>query len=329
MSSAWDGLEHSLRRTELPHYAVNAATPEDAFYTERAVASECVKTFKRVCRKHGIDLRGRVFIEPSAGEGCFHDFLDEPKIGLDINPGRRGIRKADFLTWAPESMGQPGFGLLEPGWESAKKYVVIGNPPFGHRGAIALAFLKRAFLFADVVGFILPMSFYSNGKGSNMKRAQTCCPEGASLLHSEFLDAEAFYHPTLRSPMSVRTVFQVWAKGRGASVFADYDVSEYAEMYTCCSAPSRYCGLGRGRAYDCFIASTFYKSVGIVHDFADVQYGSGYGFVLKKRKREILRLLRGADWERYSSLATNHCRHIRMFHLRRLLGENGFGKVVG
>ena len=309
-NSAWHGLENSLAKTELPHYAVNAQAPEDAFYTDRAIARRCVERFNDTCKKHGLELSGYTFIEPSVGEGCFFDFLPEDKIGLDIAPRAkdRRVETADFLTWRPRQRG---------------KYVVVGNPPFGHRGAIALAFVKRALLFADAVGFILPMSFYSNGKGSNMRRV-----EGAALIHSEKLPAESFYQPDTGAPVSVNTVFQVWSKkslNGKAGVFTDYDVGEYADIYTCCTAPNRFCGLGRGRVYDCFIAATFYKTVGIVYDFDEVLYGSGYGLVIKKRKRDILRLLEGADWGEYCSAATNHCKHIRMHHIRRLLGENGFG----
>ena len=306
VSSAWDGLENSLLRTELPHYAINANVPEDTFYTNRDIAKRCVNDFFRVCKRHKIKISNYIFIEPSAGEGCFYDFLPDKKIGLDIAPRNKKIRKTNFLTWKPRKNG---------------KYIVIGNPPFGHRGAIALAFIKRALLFSDVVAFILPMSFYSNGKGSNMKRV----PE-ASLIYNQRLPTDAFYLPDTGKPMSVNTVFQIWAKGNRKSVFTDYDISQFAEIYTCCSNPDRYCGLGRGRSYDCFIASTFYNNVGIVDDFKDVLYGSGYGLILKKQKRNIMQLLKKTDWTNYCTEATNQCKHIRMFHLRQLLGENGFGK---
>ncbi len=308
MNSAWDGLENSLTKTELPHYAINKDVPEDTFYTDRKIAQRCVTTLHTVCKTNSINLSGFTFIEPSAGEGCFFDFLPKNKIGLDIIPQHNMIEKADFLTWKPQKSG---------------KYLVVGNPPFGHRGAIALAFVKRSLLFADIVAFILPMSFYSNGKGSNMKRV-----EGANLIHSEKLPGESFYWPETRKPMSVNTVFQIWVKGNKKSVFVDYDVSEFVEIYTCCSAPSRYCGLGRGRNYDCFIASTFYKDVKIVKNFEDVIYGSGYGLIIKKQKRKIINILKNADWKNYCSDATNHCKHIRMYHIRKLLGENGFGETV-
>lgn len=310
MSSAWDGLQNNERITQLPHYAVNARAPDDGFFTRAEVAQYCYAVFCRVCAEAGIELDARVLVEPAAGGGAFFELLPPGSIGLDVNPRAAGVERADFLTWYP--------------WAArGRKFAVVGNPPFGVRGAMALAFLNRALLFADAVGFVLPMSFYSNGKGSNMKRVR-----GAGLLHSEKLRGDAFFVPETGEAMAVNTVFQVWGKGRRAQVFVDYDVSDYVGIYTCCTSPIRFCGLGRGRVYDCFIASTFYKEVGIVRTFDEVAYGSGYGLVIKQKKREIMALLQGADWLRYCSDATNHCRHLRMYHIRKILGENGFGVAI-
>ena len=312
MSSAWDGLLNNKQITELPHYALGKNNPADAYYTRWDIASQCLSRFAEVCQQHEISLADYIFIEPSAGDGSFSDQFQgcSTTISLDINPQQEGILKADYLRWYPDT--QTG---------NTRKYAVIGNPPFGHRGAIALAFINRSLLFADLVAFILPMSFHSNGKGSNMKRVQQ-----ASLIHSEPLPVESFYDAETRKPVSVNTVFQIWRKGKHQSVFQDYDVNDYAEIYTCCTAPDRACGLNRGRTYDCFIASTFYgDDIGIVPDFSQVKYGSGYGIIIKKDKRKVKQALKTADWVKHSSLATNSCRHIRMFHIRSVLGEAGFG----
>ena len=309
MSSFWDGLRNTKEITEVPFYAVNLALPEDSFYTNREVARACVETFLSVMKKNKIDWSKHTFIEPSAGEGCFYDVIPptSKKIGLDLHPAvLNEIQQGNFLTWYPSQKGN---------------YIVIGNPPFGIRGAMALAFIKRAFLFADLVAFILPMSFYSNGKGSNMLRV-----ENAELLHSEKLHKESFYRADTGARMSVNTVFQVWKKGKKNTVFVDYDVSEFMDIYTVCSSPARYCGLGRGRKYDCFVASTFYENnIATVDTFEEVHYGSGYGMIIKKNRREVEGVLRSADWTKYCSAATNRCKHIRMHSIRRCLGENGFG----
>ena len=309
-SSAWDQLRNDKEITEIPHYAEGKKLPSDTYYTDREIAKNCIESFVSVCKQRGISLDGYTFVEPSAGEGCFYDSIPQEfdKIALDIEPKQNSeIIQADFLRWYPEKEG---------------KYAVIGNPPFGHRGALALAFVNRSLLFADLVGFILPMSFYSNGKGSNMKRV-----EGAALVHNEVMPKSAFYLPDTDARVSVNTVFQVWVKGESQSIFPDFDVTEFADIYTCCSAPDRYCGLGRGRNYDCFISSTFYgDKVSIVKTFDEVLYGSGYGLVLKRNRDRVLEALEGVDWTRYCSDATNHCKHIRMHHIKQALGELGFGR---
>ena len=307
--SAWKGLVNNRFLTELPHYAINKAIPEDSFFTDREVAKYCYDVFKRVVSD--IDLSDCVFIEPSAGEGCFYELLPKhSRIALDIAPRRHYVEQADFLKWYPRS---------------EKKYVVIGNPPFGVRGAYALAFINRAFLFADIVAFILPMSFLSNGKGVNMKRVQN-----AHLIHSEKLPADAFYTPETHERVSVNTAFQIWYKGKGdgKGFFMDYDVSEYVDIFTVCSAPSRRCGMDKIGLYDCYIASTFYADVGIVKCFDEVKYGSGYGIIIKKQKQLAMQALRSADWVKYSSDATNHCKHLRMHSIRQCLGEAGLGESI-
>ena len=309
MPSAWDGLFNSPEVTELPHYAFGLKTKEDAYFTRREVASYCVEKFESVCKGHNIGLSNYQFIEPSAGEGCFYDSLPvySEKIGIDIKPRRPEFESADYLRWFPNDV--------------KRKFVVIGNPPFGHRGAMALAFVKRSLLFADLVAFILPMSFYSNGKGSNMNQVKD-----ATLIHNEKLDRRSFYNPENGNIVAVNTVFQIWRKGKYRSVFKDYDVSEYAEIYHCCTIKNRASGLRKDRNYDCFIAATYYGSeIDIVYDFEKVKYGAGYGIVIKKDKEKVLSALNNADWCKHSSDATNTCKHIRMFHIQQILGEAGFG----
>jgi len=311
MSSAWNNLKNDISITELPHYAINKSLPEDTFFTDKAIAKECFSQFVKVAKKNKINLKDYYFIEPSSGDGCFYDLLPKGRRkAIDILPRKTYVEKADFLKWYPKDK---------------KKYIVIGNPPFGVRGAYALAFINRAFLFADIVAFILPMSFYSNGKGSNMLRV-----ENANLLHSEKLPSQSFYLPDTEGIVSINTVFQVWQKGKiKKQVFNEYDVSEYVDIFTVCSSPDRLCGLNKIKDTDCFIASTFYRNdIQIVKTFNEVRYGSGYGIIIKKDKIKIKSLLKNANWSKYSSDATNHCKHIRMSIIRKVLGEAGFGKKI-
>ena len=112
-------------------------------------------------------------------------------------------------------------------------------------------------------------------------------------------------------------------------MFKDYDVSEYVDICTVCSSPDRLCGLDKIGKYDLYISSTFYKNdISTVKTFSEVKYGSGYGVIIKKEKRKIKKILKNIDWTKYSSNATNHCKHIRMFSIRRCLGENGIGRKI-
>lgn len=307
MSSAWDGLRNDLEITELPHYAINKKLPADSYFTNHETAVKCFDEFLKVLCKEDIKLDSYIFLEPSAGDGCFLDILPKDKrIGIDIS-GRRGdIIKADFLKWKPNT---------------TKKYLTIGNPPFGVRGAIALAFLNRSLLFSDYVGFILPMSFHSNGKGSNMKRVS-----GGYLIFSKIFEKEKFYSPDNNKEIKVNTLFQVWKKGSGNSIFPDLDVSEYIDIYTVCSSPDRLCGLDKIGTYDFYVSSSYFgNSLKTVYTFDDVKYGSGYGIIIKKSKEKILSLIKDVEWNNYSSMATNSCKHIRKYHIESCLYDLGFG----
>ncbi|MGI9297284.1 MAG: hypothetical protein ACR2QC_05215 [Gammaproteobacteria bacterium] len=297
-----------LLPSALPWYAVNADNPADAIYTKREVAADCYQTFKRVADDNGYDLRRHLFLEPSAGEGCFLQLLPPSRrIALDIAPRHSEIRKADFLEWSPPCKG---------------KYAVIGNPPFGIRGAIALAFLNRAALFADIAGFILPMTFASRGKGAAQTRVR-----GMHLLHGEEMPANAFYDGKSGIEADINTVFQVWGARRPAHPApASASCENFAELYSVSTYHSRRCGLSRMGEYDFFIQGTFYgnRPPRVVADFADVKYGSGYGIIIKRQKRAVAAALKNADWTKHSTRSTNHCRHIRMQHIRDVLVAAGF-----
>ena len=88
---------------------------------------------------------------------------------------------------------------------AASRYIVIGNPPFGLRGHLALQFINHSAEFADMVAFILPQLFESDGKGVPSKRVD----KRLRLAHSEKLPAASFEKPD-GSPVNISTVFQVW-----------------------------------------------------------------------------------------------------------------------
>jgi hypothetical protein len=306
LSSAWDGLLNNKQKTELPHYAINKSLPADSYFTTRKTAQKCMDIVNRI-----IPDSNYTYIEPSAGEGVFYNLLPaNHRIGIELHDRKRSeFIQSDYLTWYPKE---------------TNNYVVIGNPPFGVRGATALAFINRSLLFAEYVAFVLPMSFHSNGKGSNMKRVMN-----GHLIHSEVLYGEQFFSPDNNKEIKVNTLFQIWKRGEGQGIFQDYDISEYADIYTVCSSPDRLCGMKKIGTYDFYVSSSFFgESLSTVYNFENVKYGSGYGVILKKDKEDILKRLDNVEWNDYSSLATNSCKHIRKYSIEKCLFDFGYGKKV-
>lgn len=106
----------------------------DKFYTKKEIVKSLLKE---------VDLnKFKTIIEPSAGNGSFSDEIN--CIAYDIEPENKNIIKQDFLTL---------------NIKKENPILIIGNPPFGRNGSLALAFIKHSALFADTIAFILPKSF--------------------------------------------------------------------------------------------------------------------------------------------------------------------------
>ena len=79
--------------------------------------------------------------------------------------------------------------------------------------------------------------------------------------------------------------------------------------------------------YDFYVSSTFFgNSLHTVYSFDDVKYGSGYGIILKKCKNKIMEQIKNVEWNNYSSLATNSCKHIRKHSIEKCFYDLGFGQ---
>ena len=113
---------------------------KEQYYTPWATAADLVA--------HTFAVVGHNFnnyIEPSAGKGSFLYFMPpDSRIGIDIDPlDNDEIVKQDFFTFEfPKG-----------------RNIVIGNPPFGRRGQLAMKFLNRCSEHCDVVALILPAVF--------------------------------------------------------------------------------------------------------------------------------------------------------------------------
>ena len=158
------------------------AIDTEQYFTPWADASNLVA--------HTFGLVGHEFdnyIEPSAGKGAFLFFMPEDRrIGIDIEPLGKEIVKQDFFTFEfPEG-----------------RNIVIGNPPFGRRGSLAMKFLNRCAEHCDVVALILPAIF---SKYTFINRVHPYMHLIDEISHTEFEDIhEQMY--------KVKCSFQIWQK---------------------------------------------------------------------------------------------------------------------
>ena len=170
----------------------------DQYFTQRPIARMCWKELEQTSRRLGVPLSQSLVIEPSAGGGAFIDEAPQGVKchGFDIDPaaGRRDIRALDFLADALPRMRAPQAGGAR---------VVVGNPPFGKKSALALAFIDRAFheARADIVAFIVPVQF-------RKWSAQRQVDPSARLVVDMDLPERAFEFQG--KPYDVRCCFQIW-----------------------------------------------------------------------------------------------------------------------
>lgn len=164
----------------------------DQFYTKNSVAKKCIAKIKPVLRKLlNVPLSNVHFVEPSAGDGSFYKLLPKHnRYGIDIMPKCRGVIEDDFLKCG-----------YQPPLESSR-VVVIGNPPFGKRGKVALEFINKSFTIADTVAFILPVIFRKFTVQKHIK-------EGARLVHVMPIKRDSF-RTDKNDSYIVNTEMQVW-----------------------------------------------------------------------------------------------------------------------
>lgn len=277
----------------------------DCYYTNPEIAQLCTDSLFQVMRREHADMEKYWFVEPGAGTGVFYDLMPRyRRIGIDILPQRQEFIAQDFLTWMPTN--------------PVERYIVLGNPPFGYRAWLALAFLNHSARFADYMGLILPMGFQSDGKGSPKHRVR-----GAQLVYSESLPRHSFTDGG-GSPVKLNALWQVWKRGVN-NVPPAKTCSDWVDLFTVDTRKQRLCGQERLGEADYFLQRTYFGDPPVlVTDFSEVKYACGYGIVLKKEADAITRLLNETDWTKYSNLAMHNCRHISMYHIKQAVIDGGF-----
>lgn len=297
--------EKWIWNTNIPKWVDIENVDLDQFFTVEDIAKLYYKQLIDYLKKKKVKIEDCIFIEPSAGNGVFYNLLPKNQsIGIDIYPMAEGIIKHDFLSWEP------------PSNLKNKIKVFIGNPPFGYRGWLALAFMNHAAKFADYIAFILPMSFQSDGKGSPKNRVTNM-----KLEYSETVPLNSFINPYGKIE-KVNALWQIWEKGNTIELDKP-SVKEWVDIFTVDLRKERLCGMNKINDADYFLQRTFYNDPPtLVKDFAQVKYVCGYGLIFKKNKRQLTKVLAETDWRRYSNLAAHNARHISMYHIEKVLTDN-------
>lgn len=294
-----------VNNEKIPQWVDVETVDLDQFFTKPEIATYCYKSLLSFLKKKGLEEKSYKYIEPSAGAGSFYNLLPpERRIGLDIMPMSSGIKQQDFLTWDIKPNGY--------------NYITIGNPPFGYRAWLALTFMNHAAKFSDVIAMILPMSFQSDGKGSPKHRVK-----GMRLVHSEILPMDSFISPEGKQ-LKINALWQIWEKGENI-IEEPKTCNQWLDLFTVDNRKERLCGQERLHEASFFLQRTFFKEPpNLVKCFSEVKYTCGYGIVFKKDKKKIIEVLNNTDWKKYSNLAAHNCRHISMYHIRRVITDAGF-----
>lgn len=269
---------------------------KDQFFTPNDTVEYCYSTFNNILEKYKDTDKEYSFIEPSAGNGSFLKILpSDRRIGLDIEPRFGEIIKQDYINWHPP--------------DENKKYIVIGNPPFGLRGQLALKFINHSSKFADYVCFILPQLFESDGKGVPRKRVTVL-----NLLHSEKLNTD-FESPDGKK-IKVQCIFQIWSKyHKNPDYVIKKKENDVIKVYSLSDGGTPSTTRNKDMFYKCdaYIPSTCFgkENMKYYNSFDSLPRKKGYGIVFIKDKKENIKKFKNIEWFKVAFLSTNSAYNIR------------------
>ena len=273
-------------------YSIYKSNQKDQFFTPVNIAKKCWDKF---CEITKISLDDYIFIEPSAGDGSFLKCMPINSIGLDIEPRYNNIIKQDYLLWTPPV--------------NEKKYIIIGNPPFGLRGHTALNFITHSYKFADYVAFILPQLFESDGKGSPRKRVK-----GYNLIYSEKISG--FFHTPDKTEVDINGVFQIWSKYKSDNNFIiNSNKNNKIRVYSLSDGGTVSTTRNKNMLNKCdiYIPSTCFgkETMKLYSSFNDLPNKKGYGIVFLKDKENMLNKCKNIKWCDIAFLSTNSAYNLR------------------
>lgn len=178
----------------------------DQFYTKPEVAAACWQHFTDTLLTLNRNLSDLFFVEPAAGTGVFYELFPSPRrLGIDLVPKCDDVKPQDFFRVT---------NLLF----ARKDTAIIGNPPFGKRGKLAIAFFNHAAHLADLVAFIVPVSFRKFTVHKQLDPSMR-------FINKLPLPRNAFYLGTGKT-YAVNTEFQIWTR----LVSTHHDMRQYERL---------------------------------------------------------------------------------------------------
>ena len=222
--------------------AINVRT--DKFYTKPEIAKECIDAIQ----KHIIDWEQYLWLEPSCGTGSFSNNITSVEmIAIDNDPDISADITMNFLDYLYNK-------------KNNKKVLLFGNPPFGRQGALAKSFIRHGAKFADVIAFILPLSFIKPSMYSAF-------PGQFHNIYEHILPKDSYIHNN--AEWSVPTVFQIWKVSdiiRPALI--KIEPKGYKYTYETCNIIIRRVGSKAGQCYTNDKKSKYSKSS---HYFIEIE----------------------------------------------------------
>lgn len=287
--------KYSLNMTQQEYYK-----NMDQFFTPTYISKQLIKeTISFIEKNWEINLKKYDLIEPSAGDGSFYFNFPKNKfnkiIGLDIDPKNKKILKNDWLEYKPHN----------------KNNIVIGNPPFGLRGQLALQFINHAAKFCDFICFVLPPLFNSNGKGSPMLRIN----KNFYLAKEININENNFLYPNGKK-VKINGIYQIWTKKFSQNIFPilpPKKVSEWIKVYSLSNgdSPSSKRNVKMIGKCDFYLPSTSFKKIHLETKFQNLPHKRGYGIVILKNKSKIQKIIKNIEWDKISFRSTNSANNLR------------------
>ena len=284
----------------------------DKFYTTAEAARFCMEMFHDTVEQClELDISEHWWLEPSCGDGAFLNLMPaERRLGVDLAPDIEGydVETGDFLMWEPPA---------------GRKWMVVGNPPFGYKSHLATRFLLKAARFADTVGFILPRGW---GTPENDNTGRSWVKSHMLLVETFDLEMDVFRLPG-GGTRQIPCVFQIWTRAGWFKVSPEPEIptcEDFADLFVVNTYASCTRNLGRIDEIDVAITSNSYGEFRAAESFEELGERGAVGVSILQDYDEVRRLLLDYDWDAVARQSASGSRYINVDIVKDAIIAAGF-----